>query len=491
MGLGWRALVGLAALVAAEAFTVAPHGYSRSTGTSPRFVLASAVTDEVQEVLRLGIKAVAVGVKGSRPIPDELVPELIAATESLHASRADSSLTPARERMASFLGTLFVKHDIVGSDEEMLEAVARLQPGLSGQGRVRGCCSRAQLLAVAAPGGSNQLQELAAKILDGENLGREEAKLLGSRLLAEDEDSELKTLCAHVLRVRYETPEEWSGLLDAQAETIDTRPIDEATRQQLGVTNVIQIAEPYDGVNRSNMFTPITAWHLQQQHGLLSISQVGETSGPKYGPNLRDLARSIGADDGAAFATSSQDIAVAKEVPKFGWFMDQAALSPPLASWVNLRRNIIKRPFLATAEKFVDPCAADVVLASAFHPSFTAKMMTMAEQATDFRACIVTRRGMEGTLCFGLGKPVTLSCGVRGSDGLFERHEFSFGPEDLGLEIQMDTPLESVSADDLAAKCVRYTIDGTTGDPTLDKQVAVTLAGIDKALDWVLPRLSC
>ncbi|KAJ1469904.1 hypothetical protein T484DRAFT_1849968 [Baffinella frigidus] len=140
----------------------------------------------------------------------------------------------ARERLASFLGTLFVKQAIVGADEVVLAHVASCNPGLAGTGlvpspptcagrvldavssprmRVRGGCSSAQLLAVAVPGkgagrvldavssprmrvrgGCSSAQLLAVAVpgkaspgftallgtlLDGLTLSREEAQELG------------------------------------------------------------------------------------------------------------------------------------------------------------------------------------------------------------------------------------------------------------------------------------------------------------------------
>lgn len=42
--------------------------------------------------------------------------------------------------------------------------------------------------------------------------------------------------------------------------------------------------------------------------------------------------------------------------PEFGWYVDQQEISLELDAWVDLRRNIIKRPFLATSEKFINTC---------------------------------------------------------------------------------------------------------------------------------------
>lgn len=43
------------------------------------------------------------------------------------------------------------------------------------------------------------------------------------------------------------------------------------------------------------------------------------------------------------------------------------------------------------------PISADVFVASAFHPSYGEKMIECAETATDFKGCIVVRKGLEGT----------------------------------------------------------------------------------------------
>jgi hypothetical protein len=45
--------------------------------------------------------------------------------------------------------------------------------------------------------------------------------------------------------------------------------------------------------------------------------------------------------------------------------------------------------------------ATTTTTASAFHPSFTDKMFAMAQDGTEFPACIIVRKGLEGTLASG------------------------------------------------------------------------------------------
>mmetsp|Transcript_45860 Transcript_45860/g.96057 ORF Transcript_45860/g.96057 Transcript_45860/m.96057 type:complete len:364 (+) Transcript_45860:20-1111(+) len=83
------------------------------------------------QTLLSGIKAVGVGKKGSKPIPQELVPDLIEIVrQSCSAEKAsrNSDWTNEgqriRQRLASFLGTLFVKSELRPTDEQLLAAVA-------------------------------------------------------------------------------------------------------------------------------------------------------------------------------------------------------------------------------------------------------------------------------------------------------------------------------------------------------------------------------
>ncbi|CAM9699831.1 unnamed protein product [Phaeothamnion confervicola] len=245
------------------------------------------------------------------------------------------------------------------------------------------------------------------------------------------------------------------------------------------------------------MLGPLVAWHLQAKWGLAAVSLCGPSSGPKVGPNLLDVARELGVVT-APFAHTSADIADrADPLPEFGWYVDQRDVSPPLAAWIERRRNIIKRPFFATSEKYMDPFKADIVVASAFHPSFTDKMVALAEArpfslrfcAAGFPACIMIRRGMEGSLGFSLGNPVDLACAVRGRDGRYRREDISFGPADLGMPLQGDKLDRGVTAAASAAKCREFAARGASGDEEFDKRARVTVAGMDQALKWVLAHL--
>jgi hypothetical protein len=60
------------------------------------------------------------------------VPQLLQALDELDAESSQDSCA-ARQRLASFLGTLFVKNEVSGTDETVLRAVAARRPHLQGQ----------------------------------------------------------------------------------------------------------------------------------------------------------------------------------------------------------------------------------------------------------------------------------------------------------------------------------------------------------------------
>jgi len=287
--------------------------------------------------------------------------------------------------------------------------------------------------------------------------------------------------------------DEWVGLIKAQQNTLVATAGD---KEEMREWRVVQIAEPFDGTHKAESFAPLLAWHIQDKWGLIAVQQMSASSGPKYGPNLYDLAHALSPDtilDAASLSENISAKARGQGAPRFGYFVDQAAVSPPLLRWQTIRRNVLKRPFLATSEKFVDTHKARVVIASAFHPSFSDKMFDMVDLATDFDGCIIVRRGCEGSLGLSLARPGEFTCGVRQEDGRLKRIDFSFGPKDAGVAPRPETdqqPIKDVPAAEAAkltaGKMEWYADTGTSMDAVFDERVKLTLKAYDVALEYVL-----
>ncbi|MBZ0167366.1 MAG: anthranilate phosphoribosyltransferase, partial [Candidatus Omnitrophica bacterium] len=169
----------------------------------------------------------------------------------------------------------------------------------------------------------------------------------------------------------------------------------------------------------------------------------------------------------------------------YGWFLDQQDLSPAMDRWVDLRQQIVKRPFMATLERFVNPCSSRVMLASAFHPPYGDKMLTICERA-GFPAGIIVRNGMEGTLAFPLMRQARILCTARQADGTYRRREIIFDAQRiLGKTYSVEERLEDPSLEENIRLIQRYTQDGQTGYAHFDDRVKVTCAGLQEALEWI------
>ncbi len=318
------------------------------------------------------------------------------------------------------------------------------------------------------------VKSLCLEILKGRSLVKEEALNLGRYLLSEHGDDGLRGLCASALRIRYETADEFESLLNAMEETKEknfTMPVPEGPP-------VIQFAEPFDGVKRSYLITPLIADFFQRK-GYRCVCLTGRNSGPKFGMNLSDLANQLG----LKFMHNSRDWTESRT--DFGHYVHQADISRAVDRWVEIRRQIVKRPFAATLERFMNPCDASIVVASAFHPPYVEKMLTIAERA-GFPAAVVVRNGQEGTLSACLNRPYKMLCTARMNDGTYRRHAEDILPEEfLNREIKADIKLDNVRPSENALRIQRYHETGTSGDGFFDMRVRIACEGLRRAAEWI------
>ena len=409
--------------------------------------------ESMESPIRRGIKTVGIGKKGSKFLPSDLVGEIIRDLKGGKVSAAAKG---------AFFAALVLKG--VSEEERALEEAL-------GPGALQNPQKLAELLSPDSPG---FVQEICGRILQGQTLDTPTARRLGDFLFSSEAGDGGRGLVASALRVRYETPEEYEGLLSSMAATIE-EPFRERVPEGPAI---VQLAEPFDGVDQSYMITPLLADSLGQDNYRV-VSLVGRNSGPKEGYNLLDLAKALP----ARFLKKNQDLH--GEAPPFGWYIHQEDLSRAVDRWVEIRRQTIKRPFLSTLEKFLNPVKADVIITSAFHPPYTEKMITTAERA-GFPAAIVVRNGIEGTLAFGLKRAVKIMCSVRQEGGAYLRQEFEFDPERyLGFSVPFEEKLEAPSLLENVRLITMFKAQGATDCELFDLRLQVTRAGLQQALDWV------
>jgi len=407
------------------------------------------VLDPNEAAINRGIRTVGIGKKGSKALTPQLALEIL---EDLKSGKVSDVAKGA------FFAGLCAKG--IEPDEEVLGQV--FAPGILKE--------PSRLLAAIAPDAPEFARWVCVQLLQGHSLDGQTAYDLGNFLFSKEPGDALRGWVASFLRVRYETDDEYQGLLQAMEDTIAPAfKIPTPPGQP-----IIQIAEPFDGVDHSYMITPLIGRALQAQ-GYRVAHQVGRNSGPKFEMNLWDIAQALGEKS----ALSNADLA--SEKPAFGWFFHQSVMAQALDRWVDLRHQIIKRPFLATLERFINPLKADILIASAFHPPYGEKMMTIAERA-GFKGVIIVRNGLEGSIAFPLMRGVKLLLSAIQKDGSFRRHEMSIeNPSVVDTEEMIEKP----KAADNARLIESHVKAGASSSKHFDWRVQSTSQGLVQGLEWL------
>lgn len=399
-----------------------------------------------------GIKTVGVGKKGSKPMPLELI-------EAITQELKDGA--PTEIATGAFFGSLIMK----GLTQEEMQLSQALPADALKNPQIL-----INHLALKAP---EVIKGICLRLLNKEELDQKTAYILGKFLFSDEPGDACRGIVASVLRVRYETADEYAGLLQAMEDCVGPE-----FRQPIPPGDpIIQMAEPFDGVDHSNMITPLVADYLQTL-GFRVANLVGRNSGPKFVFNLSDIAQSLN----ATFLKQNSDFI---SQPDFGYFIHQADLSIAIDHWVDLRHQTIKRPFLATLERFLNPIKADIIIASAFHPPYGEKMITICERA-GFAAAIIVRNGMEGTLAFPLMRSAKILISVKQKDGMYRRHEMDFNVEsELGIKVNLEERLELPSLEENVRLIKEYKQTAKTDHVLFDARIRATCTGLNKAIQWI------
>lgn len=401
-----------------------------------------------------GIKTVGVGKKGSKALSAELAREILNDLKSGKVSDAAKG--------AFFAGLSFKG---IEPQEELLNSY------FGSAGVLSDPASLARALSQDAP---QDIQNICERVMVGETLDKQTAFILGRFLLSDLPGNASRGLIASALRVRYETDDEYQGILQAIFETISTQ----FTSAVPSGLPIIQLAEPFDGNNKSYMITPLLGRYLKTLN-YRAVHLVGRNSGPKFDANLLEVAELLG----VTFIKNTAELSAVQ--PECGWFLHQKDLSPAVDRWVDIRRQTVKRPFMATLEKFLDPFKARIIATSAFHPPYGEKMLTISERA-GFPGVIVIRNGIEGSLAFSLKRETRILCSTRLKDGSYLRNEIIFEPEKfLNVTLDLEEKLEHPKAVDNARLIKDYISAGRTGHKHFDLRLHATCEGFRLAIDWI------
>ena len=187
-----------------------------------------------------GIKLAGIGKKGSQPVPKDLIEDILYDLKT-------GQIPPVTQ--GAFFGSLMMK----GLTPDELHLEDALVPGVLQH--------PADLVSYIAGDAPEDIQTICLHLLVGKELNKETATRLGKFMLSELPGDGARGLVVSILRVRYETMDEYEALLKTAEETIEPSfktPVPAGDP-------ILQLSEPFDGVDQSYMLTPLLGKFLQKQ----------------------------------------------------------------------------------------------------------------------------------------------------------------------------------------------------------------------------------
>ena len=269
------------------------------------------------------------------------------------------------------------------------------------------------------------IQRIATGPTLSKNIDEDEARI-GMRAVMEGAiDPVQGAVFLIALRMKRESDEENRGIL---------RAIQELTyRVEADVDEVVDIADPYNGYNRTLPAAPFLA-PLLAELGVPAFSQGLETVTPKFGFTHRQILREAGVSVDLTVAAAAAQLSD----PSKGWaYIDQSQSCPALHSLIPLRDQLIKRTVITTAEVMSRPIQAKKqthLMTGYVHKPYAEIYADMARSAGFNSALLV--RGVEGGVTASLRQISTTYQFV----GEEPEVAVKVDPSELGVEHDLRAP---------------------------------------------------
>jgi anthranilate phosphoribosyltransferase len=171
---------------------------------------------------------------------------------------------------------------------------------------------------------------------------------------------------------------------------------------ELNTPVLIDICDSYDGANRTRIFSPFIAALLAScgypayLHGLDKVA-------PKQGVTAHQLLKYAGKNPLKSADAVKKDL----ENREVRWgYIDQQVFFPELHAMKNMRKEMVKRPFLATFEKLLQPfrsAGGNYIVTGYTHPHYKDELVAQLKHQGQCQAALVLK-GAEGATQLSLGK---------------------------------------------------------------------------------------
>lgn len=212
-------------------------------------------------------------------------------------------------------------------------------------------------------------------------------------------------------------------------------------RIQLQIPLLIDICDNYDGSNRSRSYSLFTA-SLLASAGYPVVLHGTDKVAPKFGITHLDILRAAGKDPLISHEQAARNL----QSPEIGWaYIDQSLFFPELDALKTMRKEMVKRPFLATFEKLLQPLRAaqgNFLVTGFTHSHYKQEVAAqIREMGKSARALVV--KGVEGASHMSLAKN-TMAVLYNGR----EIEERSLHPSQFGLPEMEQKQDRTVTASD-------------------------------------------
>lgn len=278
---------------------------------------------------------------------------------------------------------------------------------------------------------SNPFYSLVNKVISNNNLSEEESAQAMELFFNSEQPGFLKAAFLEAERLKRETFIENKTFFNALFNKIPHLSFSKKV--------LIDICDNYDGCNRTRNFSVFIA-ALLASVGIPTYLHGIEKVAPKQGVTSHQILK----------AASKNPLMTAKEVladlenPEIGWgYIDQSVFFPELFDLRMVRKEMVKRPFLATFEKLLQPISAkggNFLVTGYTHPHYRTEVVNQIKEQGKCPKAIVLK-GAEGSTQLSLTRNTV--CIVFDGKEIVETtvHPSEFGLEPL--EIKQDKSLTS------------------------------------------------
>jgi len=262
-----------------------------------------------------------------------------------------------------------------------------LEKKLFNQWQNKGHLLPAELQSLLFGKGNSEFSKILQKILKGKDLDRKEASVAMSYLLDKNIPDYQKGVFLIGERLKRESFEENYAFFQTMKGAIQP--------QKVNVSLLVDLSDPYDGFVRYPIYTPFVA-SLLAALGISTYCHGAKKIAPKNGETIYRILDLAGKNPRKSITSVAEDL----ENEEVGWgYLDQSVYFPALSDLSDLRQKIVKRPFLATLEKLLQPLRTDDVnwvITGYVHSHYKEELAKLLENEDSLERALIVK-GMEGS----------------------------------------------------------------------------------------------